>query len=67
MLIRVKNENVLVDFNGNGVFWAGGYVCCACNGVNVKLKSTSDFQESSKILDKIQNAFLDGEKIIVIE
>lgn len=67
MLIRSKKENALVEFNGNGVFWAGGYMCCACNGATVKLKATKDFQESSKLIDEIQDAFLSGERIFVIE
>ena len=67
MLIRSKSENVLVDFNESGVFWAGGYICCGCNGVTVKLKSTSSYQESSKLLDEIQEAYIRGEKIFTIE
>lgn len=67
MLIRSKSYNALVDFNGNGIFWHGGDICCACGGMSIKIKSTSDFQESSKVIDTIQEAFLRGEEIVTIE
>lgn len=67
MLIRSRKENSLVDFNGTGAFWSSGYLCCACNGATVKLKSTSNFQESSKLLDEIQESFIRGDEIVTIE
>lgn len=67
MLIRSKAENALIDFRGTGLFWTGGYLCCACSGVTVKLKSTKEYHETSNIVDEIQEAFIRGEKVIIIE
>lgn len=67
MLIRVKQENILIDFTGNGIFFEGGYICCSCGGRAVHIKASNEFNQASKLLDEIQNAYLSGEKIFVIE
>lgn len=67
MLIRSESENTLVDFNGSGILNSNGYVCCACGGTLVKLKNTKEFSESKEVIDKIQDAYLRGEKIVIIE
>lgn len=67
MLIRSKSENTLIDFNGNGVLWNGGYVGCMCGGGFVKIKSTSDATVTKSIVDKIQDAYLNGERVVEID
>lgn len=67
MLIRSKSENTLIDFNGAGVLCDNGYVGCMCGGGFVKIKNTQEFTESSKIIDCIQKAYLNGDKIVEIE
>jgi len=67
MLIRSKNENTLVDFNGSGVFWHSGAVVCACGGTLVKIKGVRNAQETEAVINKIQEAYLKDERIVVIE
>lgn len=67
MLIRSKQQNSLVEFDGNGVFWQGGYVFCACGGASIPLMLTSDKQEIEELLDGIQKAYASGREIYVIK
>lgn len=67
MLIRSKKENTLIDFNGNGIMWSGGYVGCVCNGGFIKIKSAPDTTVTKEVIDKIQDAYLNGDKIVEIE
>lgn len=66
MLIRSKQYNALVDFKGTAIYWDAGYLKCASGGRSVELVSIK-FDEASRLIDDIQNAFLIRQEIFIIE
>lgn len=68
MLIRSIKNNTLANF-GEGciIKLYNGYIACIGNGGYAELIRAGDFNKSKKLIDEIQKAYLDGEKIYVIE